>query len=352
MSYHHYNRLLAHWQPKKKPEGQVLAYGSRERYESLTPGAKAVALFVAGHLNTEFNCYPISQKTIQAKLGLTKATIGKALDELVAWGVFARQRSLNEKPYEYYLAIECPEDCEHRESHNTQSELALLPKKQATPIPKKQDSPSPTEQATGVLENRQLIETHKELIKERLIDTKTNTTSCFLCQGLYEVLANGSREIIHSHDCAQLEKMRQSKAWEITQSEIGWRWENLDNREQQIANYLSLAKYKERIAKQAELITGEQLAKRQKFDKIISRTLAENNLEKYDPLIHEWLWIIYKEWYAVSDTAIERAVRYTRLGWRLKNTEGLVDEYGRNNDWRKGAMITADHFLESENAND
>jgi hypothetical protein len=348
VSFHHYNRLLAHWQPKIRPEGQVLAFGSKERFRSLTPGAVAVAQFVAGHLNTETNCYAISQKTIEAKLGLAKTTIGKALDELVAWGVFARQRSHYEKPYEYYLAIDCPEDCAHSATHYTSSELATLPKKQATPITKKQETPAPKEQATGGLENRQLIETNKETNKEM----NRTKSSCFNCSGDFEILSNGNKEIIHTEDCSQLKQIKQGQAWNITQGEVGSAWDYLDNRAQQIANYLSLAKARERKIKQAELITGEELAKRHKFDKIITRTLAENNLEKYDPLIHEWLWIYYKEWYAISDTAIERAVRYTRSGWRLKNTEQLKDEYGRNNDWRKGAMITSDHFIEGENSND
>ena len=341
MSYHHYNRLLAHWQPKKKPEGQVLAYGSRERYESLTPGAKAVALFVAGHLNTEFNCYPISQKTIQAKLGLTKATIGKALDELVAWGVFYRQRSHNEKPYEYYLAIECPVDCDHLESHNTQTEIALLPKKQATPMPKNQDSPSPRKQATGVLENRQLIETNKELIKEKMIDTPKVRTSCSLCQGFYEVLVNGSREIIHSHDCALLEKTKQSKAWEITQSEIGWLWENLDNREQQIANYISLGKYKERVANQVEAENTQARDKEFRFQKIITRVLTDNGLQSFTPSINKWLEIVYNQRGDLTLSHTDQAVKYQKKGWHLRP----------DGDWREGKWIHEGSFVESEVSN-
>ena len=343
MSFHHYNRLLGHWQPKKKPDGQSLAYGSKERYESLTPGAKAVALFVAGHLNTETNCYPISQKTIQAKLGLTKATISKALDELVAWGVLYRQRSFNEKPYEYYLAIECPEDCENLESHNTRTELAMLPKKQATPSPKNQDSPTPKTQASGGLENRQLIETNKELIKERDIDiTQTQTkTSCSLCQGYYEVLTNGSREIIHSHDCPQLEKIKQNKAWEITQSEIGWLWENLDNREQQIANYISLGKYKERVAKKVEDENTLARDKEFRFQRIIARVLTDNGLQSFTPSIHKWLEIVYKQRGDLENTFTDQAVKYQKLGWHLKP----------DGDWREGKWIHADSFIESEGSN-
>lgn len=83
------------------------------------------------------------------QLGLAKGTIGKALDELVEWGVFTREREHKEKPYLYRLAIECPADCERLEHHQTPSELATLPKNQATPTPKEQETPTPKEQATN-----------------------------------------------------------------------------------------------------------------------------------------------------------------------------------------------------------
>jgi hypothetical protein len=176
--------------------------------------------------------------------------------------------------------------------------------------------------------------------------------SCFNCSGDYEVLPNGSREIIHSHDCSELKGTKQGRGWNITQGEIGSAWESLDNREQQIANYLSLAKGRERKAIKAELLTASDLAKRQRFEKIITSTLAENDLDNYSPAIMDWLTIVYSQIQDLSNTHIARAVKYTKLGWQLKDTEGLLDEYGRSNDWRKGAMITSDHFVEGEVSND
>jgi hypothetical protein len=334
VSYHHYNRLLDHWQPKRKPEGQILAFGSKERYESLSPGAVAVAQFVAGHLNKRSNYWEISQKTLEAKLGFTRGTIVKALKDLVAWGVFTRSRANNAKPYNYRLAIECPVDCARLADHNTESELARLSKKQTTSLPKKQETPAPKKQTTGGLENSQLIETNKQLNKE----VNRARSSCFSCTGVFEILSNGKREIIHSHDCEQLKRTMSGQGWNITQGEIGSSWDSLDTREQQIANYLSLAKGKERVAKRAEVITGKDLAIRGQFQSAINRTLADNELDKYEPLIHEWLWIVYQDWYTLADTHINQAVKYTKLGWHLKP----------DGDWRKGKMINSDHFIEGD----
>lgn len=337
MAYQHYNRLLDHWQPKIRQEGESLSFGSKSRLKSLTPGAVAVAQFVAGHLNKETNCYEISIKTMVRKLGLTKDTIGKALDQLVSWQVFTRERDYFEKAYTYRLRISCPEDCERLE-HYTSSELATLPKKQATPLPKEQATTSPKQQATGSPNNRQLIETNKETNKEM---NKQNPP-CFNCFGDYEELTNGSREIIHSKDCPQLTNLKQTRAWNITKSENGQVWDSLDYREQQRANYLSLAKGKERMANRAEQDRVATQEVRTKFQKIIARTLLENNLENYGPQILEWLEIVYSHKQDLTDTHINRAVDYTRKGWTLKPEGG----------WRSGRMITADDFNESGWMND
>jgi len=338
LAYQHYNRLIAHWQPKIKPEGSGLAFGSKQRYRSLTPGAVAVAQFVANHLNSETNTYPISQKTIALKLGLAKSTIGQALDELVAWGIFTRERTHYEKPYCYLLAVDCSADCEHLEIHYTKSELATLPKKQATPSPIEQATHSPKNQATGLLNNRQLIESNKEINKEM----NKQRTPCFTCSGDYEVLPNGHKEIIHTHSCDQLIKLKQTQAWNITQTEIGSAWDSLDSKEQQIANYLSLAKGKERIAKRNEKVEVDSKEKEIKFRKIIARTLAENNLENYTPDLLEWLGIVYKQSGDLSESHTSRAVNYTKKGWNLKP----------QGDWRMGGMINSDHFIEGEGSND
>ena len=337
MAYQHYNRLLDHWQPKIRQEGESLSFGSKSRLKSLTPGAVAVAQFVAGHLNKETNCYEISIKTMVRKLGLTKDTIGKALDQLVSWQVFTRERDYYEKAYTYRLRITCPEDCERLE-HYTSSELATLPKKQATPLPKEQATTSPKKQATGSPKNRQLIETNKETNREM---NKQNPP-CLNCFGDYEQLNNGTREIIHSKDCMQLTNLKQTRAWNITKSENGQVWDSLDYREQQRANYLSLAKGRERMANRAEQDRVATQEVRTKFQKIIARTLLENNLETYGSQILEWLEIVYSQKQDLTDTHINRAVDYSRKGWTLKPEGG----------WRSGRMITADDFNESGWMND
>lgn len=337
MAYQHYNRLLDHWQPKIRQDGESLSFGSKSRLKSLTPGAVAVAQFVAGHLNQETNCYEISIKTMTRKLGLTKDTIGKALDQLVSWQVFTRERAYFEKPYTYRLMISCPEDCERLE-HYTPSELATLPKKQATPLPKEQATTSPKEQATGSPNNRQLIETNKETNKKM---NKQNPP-CFNCFGDYEELTNGSREIIHSEDCPKLTNLKQLRAWDITKSQNAQVWDSLDYREQQRANYLSLAKGKERKANQAEQDRIATQESQTKFRKIIARTLKENNLDNYDSQILEWLEIVYSQRQDIPDTHIMRAAEYTRKGWTLKPEGG----------WRSGLTITSQDFVESERVND
>lgn len=332
MAFHHYNRLLDHWQPKVKPEGQRLEFGSRLRYKSLKPGSIAVAEFIAGHLNRDTNKWAISQRTLEKKLGLTKSTISNALEELVAWGIFTRERSNYDKPYTYKLAIECPANCERLADHNTPSELATLPKKQATPSPNESTTTEPKEQATGVLKNRQLIETYREKDKEM-----NNRQPCFNCSGDFEVLPNGNREIIHSHDCAQLLQIKRGQAWNITQGELGSNWESLDNREQQIANYLSLAKGKDRVAKRLErnqVTTQEQSLK---FQKTITRTLAENDLDNYSPNILKWLRIVYESKGEINESHIKRAVDYSKQGLDLIP----------GGEWTTGVMINSDHFKES-----
>jgi hypothetical protein len=329
--------MLNHWQPKIRQEGESLSFGSKSRLKSLTPGALAVAQFVATHLNDKTNCFPISIKKMSSQLGLSKETIGKALDQLVDWGVFERQRDRKDKAYNYRLGISCPEDCD-RPEHYTPSELATLPKKQATLTPKEQVTISPKEQAQGSPNNRQLIEINKETNKKM---NKQNPP-CFSCFGDYEELTNGTREIIHSKDCPQLTNLKQTRAWNITKSENGQVWDSLDYREQQRANYLSLAKGKERKANRAEQDRVATQEVRTKFQKIIARTLSDNNLENYDPLILEWLEVVYTHKQDLTDTHINRAVDYTRKGWTLKPEGG----------WRSGRMITADDFNESGWMND
>lgn len=357
MAYQHYNRMVNHWESKLKVKDTTLTFGSRDRHKSLTPGAGSVAQFVAQHLFSETNSYPISQKTIASKLPLAKSTIGLALEELVAWGIFTRERAHYEPPYRtgrkcksdctqihfelpyiYRLAVECSSDCERIKEHYTPSEIATRPEKQATPSTEKQATPSTEKQTSGLLKNRQLIERNKEINKEM----NNHKPPCLNCSGDYEVLPNSKREIIHSNGCSELLLIQSGRAWQITQSELESSWNSLDNREQQIANYLSLAKGKERVAKRDEKIEIASQEKEIKFRKIINRTLADNGLKNYNPLILEWLEIVFKQSGDLTDSHINRAIKFSKLGWHLK-PEG---------EWLMGRMLNSDHFIEGEGSND
>jgi hypothetical protein len=315
-----------------------LGFGSKDRYESLTPGAVAVAQFVAGHLNTETNCYSISQKTLEAKLGFTRGTIVKSLKDLVAWGVFIRERENKEKPYTYRLAIECPVDCERLEIHLTPSELARWSKKQTTPLSKNQDSPLSKFQASGGLVDRQLIETYKPTNKKM----NRAGSSCFSCSGVFETLSNGNKEIIHAEDCSQLITLMGGQAWNITQGEIGSAWASLDSRERQIANYLSLSKGLERKAKKAEDELEAERNQEGRFGLIIVRLEYDHKLT-LDPLLRKWLDIVYRQRRGdLPTTFTDQAIKYQKLGWHLKP----------DGDWREGAWISKESFIESEGSND
>lgn len=329
--------MLDHWQPKTKREGESLSFGSKSRLHSLSPSAVSVAQFVANHLNSASNCYPISIKTMTKKLGHTKETIGKALDQLVAWGVFSRERNSFEKPYTYRLLILCPEDCE-RPEHYTPSELATLPKKQATPLPKEQATTLPKEQVTGGPSIRQQIETNKETNKKM----DKQKPPCLNCFGDYEELINGQREVIHSKDCPYLANLKQNKAWEITKSQFGSNWDSLNYQEQQREHFQSLAKGRERMANKAEQDRVSTQEIRTKFEKRITRILEEHELSHFDPQILGYLEIVWSQRQDLTDSHIQRAVKFSRWGWTL----------APDGDWRSGALLQEKHFLESGVSND
>ena len=328
--------MIAHWKPKIRQEGESLSFGSKERLKSLTPSAVAVAQFVANHLSTQNNCFRISIRRMHERLGFSKETIRQALDQLIAWGVFSRERSEG-MTYSYRLRISCPDDCERLE-HHTSSELATSPRKQATPLPREQATISPKEQATGSPKNRRLIETNKETNKEM---NKKNP-SCLNCFGDYEELTNGQREIIHSKDCPQLTNLKQTRAWNITKSENAQVWDSLNHQEQQRANYLSLAKGRERVANRAEQDRVTTQETRVKFQKRIESILRENDLSNFDPQILGYLEIVWSQRQDLTDSHIQRAVKFTRLGWTLKPEGG----------WRLGELLQEKHFLESGISND
>ena len=231
MTFHHFNRLIKHWEHTRKPEGASLAWGSRERYEKLAPSSVALGQLVASHLNLVTNTFQISNKTLQKETGFSKETITKALAELVAWGILQRTRVNKEKPYLYSLLVECPEDCERFEEHYTPSELVTLPKKQATPLPREQETPQPKKQARAGLINRELIEINKETNRD--IDRQSSSLSsgsCHSCQG------ESYREaVVHQQSCPNFQKLKTGKPWQITQDRNSEQWPKWDYLERQKA---------------------------------------------------------------------------------------------------------------------
>jgi len=273
------------------------------------------------------------------ELGFTKGTIGKALNELVEWGIFTRERPNKEQPFNYHLAVICPDDCQDLELHNTQSELATLPKKQATPSPKQQATPSPIEQATGSPQNRQLIEINKQPNKE----LNTRDPNCRRCFGALETLPGGTRLLIHSQDCSEFAVTRQGKAWAITRNNLGSHWETLDNRQQQIAHEISLSEFRQRKAKEA---TDQQTAILELETKFLSRERAlldEHSLAKFLPNTRDYLKHHYLQG-SLNESHISRAVDYSRRGLDLSDDPGAA--------WRGGRMISEDDLSGAEVASD
>ena len=273
MSYHHHNRMLAHWQPKRRPEGASLTWGSKERFEKLSSSAGFVASVVASHLNDETNSYEISIKTLIRETERTKGTIGKALTELVEWGIFTRTRTNKERPYRYSLAVTCPLECEHLAIHNTPSELATLPIKQATPMPKEQETSLPIKQAEVSPENRQLIDSDKQLNKKT---DRQKPPVCPSCIG-EEYLD----KVIHQQACPHYQRLKDWKPWQITQRGNLDKWAQWDYREKQIATFDSLRGFDERQA----LKSQEEL---EKFNQMVADQAGEQPLL---PKWREWLWL-------------------------------------------------------------
>lgn len=302
MSYHHHNRLLAHWQPKKRPEGSSLSWGSRERYQSLNSSSVALAQTVCNHLNTGTGTYEISNKVLQRETGFSKGTITNALKELVEWGIFTRTRLSKERPYLYSLQVTCPPECEKLAEHNTPSELNTLPKKQATPKPKEQESTTPKEQARVSPNNRQLIESYKEINKE--ID-KDDSSLCLGCGG--EKYLNG---VIHQETCPVYDRLKTGKPWEITRERNAERWGGWDYAQKQRAIIESL---KARNDKR----DAEKQAQDRKFNTMVADQVGEQTIL---PMWREWLETLST---AFSLTRLARqdlnlALDYSRRGIDLE----------------------------------
>jgi len=276
MSYHHSQRLLAHWQPKRKPEGSSLTWGSRERYESLTGSAKAIALAVSIHLNNKTNTREISSKTLQRELGLSKDATTDGLKELVEWGIFSRTRRNKESSYCYSLLVACPPECENLDKHYTPSELATLPKEQASPKPKEQESSEPKEQARVSPENRQLIETNKNLNREIY---KQGSKVCSSCIG--EEYLGG---VIHQQECPSFERLKTWQPWVIARERNISQWDRWDNREKQKAALEGYKRFKDGKAKEA----SEEV---RKFNRMVADQANEQSLL---PLWSEWLQLLVR----------------------------------------------------------
>lgn len=274
MSYHHHNRLLAHWQPKRKPEGASLAWGSKERYEKITASAGFIACVVSSHLNDETNNYEISNKRLIKETGLGKGTITSALAQLVEWGVFTRTRHSKERPYLYSLSVTCPPDCEYLAIHNTPSELATLPKKQATPMPKEQETSPPKEQARVSPKNRQLIDSDKQQNKKTDRGISSICPSCIGEEYLDKV--------IHQQECPGYQKLKLGQPWAITKERNPDKWAQWDYREKQKATLEGYKRWQDGKAKEA----SEEV---RKFNRMVADQANEQSLL---PMWSEWLQLL------------------------------------------------------------
>jgi hypothetical protein len=306
MSYHHHNRMLAHWQPKRRPEGESLTWGSKERFEKISSSAGFVAVVVANHLNDETNTYEISIKTLIRETERTKGTIGKALTELVEWGILTRTRANKERPYRYSLAITCPPECDHLSIHNTPSELATLPIKQATPMPKEQETSSLKNQAKVSPENRQLIDTHKQLNKKT---DREKSSICSSCIG-----EEYRDKVLHQQECPEYLRLKDWKPWQITQRANLDKWAKWDYREKQIATLDGLRAYDEKQASKGQ----EEL---EKFNQMVADQAGERPLL---PLWREWLWLRVQMYPTsrISVTDLTLALEHSERGQELEEKAG------------------------------
>jgi len=122
MTFHHANRLVAHWQPK-----------------DLTATAKLVALHLAQNLQAEGTYagrYFHSGDLLSKELGLDIKTTYTALGSLVAAGLFdAETIHRGTRLRTYSLALECPTDCQAN-NHYTALEIAGRVSTETEPIGK------------------------------------------------------------------------------------------------------------------------------------------------------------------------------------------------------------------------
>ena len=127
MTYHHYNRLEAHW-------------AENPNSKKLTATQTLVALVIAQHINGGSNHYHLSAKTLSKYTGRSTSSIDTATAALEALGFFAVSRVGKRSPKDFRLLIECPQTCTASATdHYTETELQEHPERWNKALPK-QDS--------------------------------------------------------------------------------------------------------------------------------------------------------------------------------------------------------------------
>ena len=117
MTYHHTNRLEAHWADFL---GETKLSGDQ----------RAIALVIANHINKETNHYHLSAKTLSKYSLSSLTTIYKATAKLEELGLFKITRAGKRSPKDFRLLLECPETCQARAiDHYTETELQERPER-------------------------------------------------------------------------------------------------------------------------------------------------------------------------------------------------------------------------------
>jgi hypothetical protein len=117
MTYHHYNRLEAHW-------------AENPNSKKLTPTQTLVAGVIALHINSGTNHYHLSAETLSKYTNRSTSSIDTATTALEALGFFTITRAGKRSPKDFRLLIECPETCQAKATdHYTETELQERPER-------------------------------------------------------------------------------------------------------------------------------------------------------------------------------------------------------------------------------
>jgi hypothetical protein len=117
MTYHHYNRLEAHW-------------AENPNSKKLTAVQTLIALVIAQHINSGSNHYHLSAKTLSKYTNRSKSSVDRATTALEALGFFSVSRAGMRSPKDFRLLIECPKTCTASATdHYTETELAEHPQR-------------------------------------------------------------------------------------------------------------------------------------------------------------------------------------------------------------------------------